>query len=70
MLQTENEIEASIEQLARSDKGQDSLRRILEWMNASGLSLDWRNKEAAASVIAGCWAAPGTVRDLIAAKLD
>jgi hypothetical protein len=56
--------------LAKSDKGRDALRRVLDWLESSGLSLDGQNQNAILELqrlaFEG-WA--GTVRDAMHAAL-
>lgn len=50
--------------LSKTDKGVDALRRVLDWLEASGLSLDQQNQEAILDLLDGAWGSyAGTVRD-------
>lgn len=53
-------------QLAKSEKGQDALRRVVDWLENSGLSLDHRNQEAILALLDAAWNGyAGTVRDVM-----
>jgi hypothetical protein len=50
--------------LAESEKGRDALRRVLDWLEASGLSLDGQNQEAILELQRIAWEGwAGTVRE-------
>jgi hypothetical protein len=50
--------------LARSEKGRDALRRVIDWLEASGLSLDAQNQNAILELQRMAWEGwAGTVRD-------
>ena len=50
--------------LAKSEKGRDALRRVLDWLEASGLSLDGQNQNAILELQRIAWEGwAGTVRD-------
>ena len=50
--------------LAKSENGRDALRRVLDWLEASGLSLDGQNQEAILELQRLAWEGwAGTVRD-------
>lgn len=54
------------EQLSRSDNGRDALRRVLDWLDNSGLSLDHHNQKAVRTLLEGAWGSyAGTTRDVM-----
>lgn len=57
--------EQAIAQLAKSQRGRNALRRLLEWLDDDGLGLDQHNQEAVYQVLAAAWCAPGSTRDLM-----
>ena len=65
----ENDLARHIHQLAGSEKGRDAMRRILDWMDGDGLTLDYANQHAASSLIALCWRHPGSTRDAMRTAL-
>jgi len=60
------------QKLADSETGRDTLRRVLEWLDTSGLSLDGRNKLAIMLLIDGAmgWGLAGSVREAMRAALS
>lgn len=57
-------IHRAVEQLSQSETGRDTLRRMLEWFEASGCNLDAENKYAVLRLIEGAWgSAAGTTLD-------
>jgi hypothetical protein len=51
-------------QLAKSEKGRQALRAVLDWLDADGCSLDAVNQEAVFVLLAGAWGGfAGTARD-------
>lgn len=52
--------------LATTDKGRDALRRVLDWLESSGLSLDSDNQQGILLLLDAAWGDyAGTVRDLM-----
>jgi hypothetical protein len=52
--------------LAKTDKGRDALRRVVDWLEASALSLDDMNKTAILLLLEGAWEGmAGTARELM-----
>jgi len=50
--------------LAKSEKGRDALRRVVDWLEASGLSLDYVNQDAILTLLDAAWNGyAGTVRE-------
>jgi hypothetical protein len=59
-------LHAAAQQLAKSDKGRDALRRVLDWLEASGLSLDGQNQQAILLLLEWAWEGKaGTVREVM-----
>lgn len=48
-------LKASAVQLAGSEKGRDTLQRLLAWLDDSGLSLDEKNQRAVLLLVRGAW---------------
>lgn len=62
----EAELFAEAQQLAKSEKGRDALRRCVDWLEASGLSLDNRNQVAILRLLEAAWGEwAGTTRDVM-----
>lgn len=60
----EAELRTAAQHLAKSDRGRDALRHVLEWLEASGLSLDERNQRAILTLLESAWGGwAGTARD-------
>jgi predicted component of type VI protein secretion system len=58
-------------QLARTDRGRNAMRRLLEWLDDDGLALDAPNKEAILTLLAGAWGSYAmTARDEMRDALD
>lgn len=65
-IQRTSPLPAAAQQLAKSDKGRDALRRVLEWLEAGGLSLDGQNQQAILLLLEHAWGGKaGTVRDVM-----
>jgi hypothetical protein len=55
---------AAAQHLAKSEKGRDALRRVLDWLENSGLSLDGNNQQAILLLLEWAWEGKaGTVRE-------
>ena len=68
---TLDDLTDAAQHLATSKKGRDALRRVRDWLRASGLSLDMQNKEAVFTLLDGAWGAyAGSALDAIDEALD
>lgn len=54
-----------ISRLSQSDKGRNAMRRVLEWLDGDGLSLEWGNREAIIMLLREAWLQPMAVREMI-----
>lgn len=41
--------------LARTERGRNALRRLLDWLDEDGLGLDFVGQEAALTLLEGAW---------------
>ena len=65
---TRDEVREAVEQLAKSRKGVNALRHLLEWFEDDALSLDMHNQRAVVVLLTGAWSGyPGSVREWMAA---
>jgi len=65
------ELQAAAQQLVKSDKGRDAMRRVLDWLENSGLGLDVHNQVAILTLLAGAWGSyAGTTREIMHEALD
>lgn len=55
MMMNESTLREAAEHLAKSDKGRDALRRVLDWLENSGLSLDSVNQDAILLLLDAAW---------------
>ena len=63
---TTTDLHAAAQRLSKSDHGRDALRRVVEWLDNSGVSLDRGNQEAVLTLLAGAWGPfAGTARDVM-----
>lgn len=63
---TEQQIEAAVQQLRRSERGQGAAQHVLDFLNGDGLGLDAENQRAVLTLIVGAWQGyPQTVRDAL-----
>ena len=59
-----NELTGAAEQLSQSEKGRNALRRLLDWLDDDGLSLDGANKGAVLTLLNAAFGSyPGSARD-------
>lgn len=60
-------IDLAVAQLAKSRRGRNAMRRLLEWMeDDDGLGLDQSNQEAYVHLVYACWGPVcGTALDAI-----
>lgn len=50
--------------LSKTTRGRNALRALLAWLDDDGLGLDFTNKEAVLTLLAGAFGSyPGTARD-------
>lgn len=62
----ELELMHAARQLAESTRGRDALRRVVDWLEESGLGLDQNNQQATLTLLEHAWAGyAGTVRDVM-----
>ena len=63
---TQPDLQAAVDQLAKSERGRNAIRRLLDWLDADGLALDAPNQRAAITLLLAAWGPfPGTARDLM-----
>lgn len=63
---TKTDLHNAVEQLKRSRRGQTAMRKLLEWLDDTGLGLDEQNQEAILILLEGAWGPfPSTARDLM-----
>ena len=61
----------AVRHLARTSRGRNALKRLLEWLDDDGLGLDMVNQEAVLTLLDGAWGKyPGTARDAMRAALE
>lgn len=52
--------------LAKSEKGRDAMRRVVDWLDESGCSLDPWNQRAILKLLEAAWGGwAGTARDVM-----
>lgn len=65
------ELFAAAQQLAKSQRGRDALRRMLDWLDATGLGLDADNKAACLTLLDAAWGKyPMSARDAMREALE
>jgi len=70
MSTTTDPLTAAAERLARSQRGRNAMRRVLDWLDDDGLGLDGGNKEAILCLLdAALHAHPMSARDAMRAAL-
>lgn len=64
---TQQDLTEAAEQLARSERGRDALRRLRDWMEEGEvLGLDQNNQDAVLTLLCGAWdGLPGSAREAI-----
>jgi|GEM_PF-4351388 len=63
---TKTDLHNAVEQLKRSRRGQTAMRKLLEWLDDTGLGLDEQNQDAVLILMEGAWGPfPSTARDLM-----
>lgn len=64
---TQQDLTEAAQQLARSHRGRDALRRLREWMEEGEvLGLDQDNQDAVLTLLCGAWdGLPGSAREVI-----
>lgn len=61
-----SEIDRAIDQLYRSELGRATMKSVLDWLEASGMSLDAMNQSAVLTLLLGAWGSKaGTVLDAL-----
>lgn len=64
-------LQRSARHLAKSEKGRDALRRVVDWLEASGLSLDQTNQECIRDLLDAAWGGmAGTAREVMHDALE
>lgn len=65
-MHTVGEVQSAIDQLARSNRGVNTLRILFKWLDADGIGLDACNQAAVCVLLEAAWGQwSGTVRDMM-----
>jgi hypothetical protein len=57
------DLDRTIEQLSRSERGRSAIRHVLTWLDDDGLGLDEPNQDAILILIGVAWRWPTSARD-------